>query len=50
MEWSVIYVLSQVFTIITYALLAMTYYAKDRKKVLVLSFLSIIANGIAYIF
>lgn len=50
MEWSVTYVLSQVFTIIMYALLAVTYYAKDRKKVLVISFLSIIANGIAYIF
>lgn len=50
MEWSVTYVLSQVFTIIMYVLLAVTYYAKDRKKVLVISFLSIIANGIAYIF
>ena len=50
MNFSVVYILSQVFTIITYALLALTYYAKDRKKVLTLSFLSLIANGIAYIF
>lgn len=50
MEWSITYILSQVFTIITYALLALTYYAKYRKKVLILSFLSLIANGIAYIF
>ena len=50
MNLSVVYILSQVFTIITYALLALTYYAKDRKKVLTLSFLSLIANGIAYIF
>ena len=50
MEWTTTYILSQVFTIIMYILLALTYYAKDRKKVLYLSFLSIIANGIAYIF
>ena len=50
MNFSVVYILSQVFTIITYVLLALTYYAKDRKKVLTLSFLSLIANGIAYIF
>lgn len=50
MELTVNYILSQVFTIITYGLLALTYYAKDRKKVLIISFLSIIANGMAYIF
>ena len=50
MDWSTTYILSQVFTIITYALLALTYYAKDRSKVLTLSFLSLIANGVAYIF
>lgn len=49
MNWDVIYILSQIFTIITYALLGLTYYAKDRKKILVISFLSIVANGIAYI-
>ncbi len=50
MNWDMTYILSQVFTIIMYVLLALTYYAKDRKKVLILSFLSLIANGIAYIF
>lgn len=50
MNWSVTYILSQIFTIIMYVLLALTYYAKDRKKVLTLSFLSLIANGVAYIF
>jgi len=44
------YIISQIFTIITYILLALTYYAKDRKKVLIISFLSLIANGLAYIF
>lgn len=50
MNWDTTYMLSQIFTIITYILLGVTYYAKDRNKVLVLSFLSLIANGIAYIF
>lgn len=50
MNWSVTYIVSQLFTIIMYALLALTYYAKDRRKVLILSFLSLVANGIAYIF
>ena len=50
MDWSITYILSQVFTIITYALLGLTYYAKDRKKVLVLNFISLVSSGIAYIF
>ncbi len=50
MELTINYILSQVFTIITYGLLAVTYYAKDRKKVLIINFLSLVANGIAYIF
>lgn len=50
MNWGIAYILSQVFTIITYALLAISYYAKDRRKVLIISFLSLIANAIAYIF
>lgn len=49
MEITTAYIASQVFTIITYVLLAATYYAKNRKAVLVISFLSLIANGIAYI-
>lgn len=50
MDWSITYILSQVFTIITYVLLGLTYYAKDRNKVLILSFISVIANGLAYVF
>ena len=50
MEWTLTYILSQIFTIITYILLALTYYAKSRKTVLTISFLSLVANGIAYIF
>lgn len=50
MDWGATYILSQIFTIITYALLAISYYAKDRKNVLILSFLSLIANGLAYVF
>ena len=50
MEFTVSYILSQVFTLLTYGLLALTYYAKDRKKVLIINFLSLVANGIAYIF
>lgn len=49
MKITVVYVISQIFTIIMYALLAFTYYAKDRKSVLILNFLSITANGVAYI-
>ncbi len=50
MELTTNYILSQVFTIITYILLGVTYYAKNRKAVLIISFLSVTANGIAYIF
>ncbi len=49
MELTGNYVASQVFTILTYVLLAITYYVKNRKTVLVISFLSIIANAVAYI-
>lgn len=48
MELTAQYIISQIFTIIMYVLLAITYYAKDRKSVLTLSFLSLIANGLAY--
>ena len=49
MEITITYVMSQIFTILMYVLLAATYYMKNRKAVLLLSFLSLIANGIAYI-
>lgn len=50
MEITTEYILSQIFTIITYVFLAATYYAKNRKVILTISFLSIVANGIAYVF
>lgn len=50
MELTTTYVLSQIFTIITYVLLALTYYAKNRKTVLFISFLSLITNGLEYVF
>ena len=50
MELTTAYVLSQIFTIITYLLLAMTYYSKNRKAVLTISFASLITNGLEYVF
>ncbi len=50
MHWELTYILSQIFTIINYSILATSYYAKDRKKILILNFLNIIAEAIAYIF
>ena len=49
MELTLTYILSQVFTIIMYVLLAVTYYVKDRKTVLIISFASLIANILAYV-
>ena len=49
MELTVTYVFSQIFTILMYALLAISYYAKKRKSLLILGFLSLIANALAYI-
>lgn len=49
MEIAMTYIISQIFTIIMYVLLAGTYYMKNRKMVLILNFLSLIANAIAYI-
>lgn len=49
MELTPAYIISQIFTVIMYVLLAVTYYAKNRKTVLIISFLSLVANAIAYI-
>lgn len=49
MEISITYIISQIFTILTYGLLAISYYGKSRKNVLIISFLSVAANTIAYI-
>ena len=46
---SLVYILSQVFTILMYALLAWTYLLKDKRKIVIVSALSLLANVIAYI-
>ena len=48
-EISPTYILSQIFTIIMYSLLAWTYFLKDKNNIVTISALSIIANVIAYI-
>lgn len=47
---SITYILSQVFIIISYILLAITYQIKNRKSILILSFMSIAATGLSYLF
>ena len=49
MELTITYILSQLFTIIMYTLLGITYYTKDRTKILFLSILSNTSCGIAYL-
>lgn len=49
MEIDFIYILSQIFTIIMYALLAWTYFLKDKRKIVIVSGASIIVNAIAFI-
>ena len=49
MEITIQYIISQIFTIISYILLASTYQVKSRQKVLILNFLSQISFGAAYI-
>lgn len=49
MELTLIYICSQVFTILSYILLAITYYSKNRKKVLIISILSTVFMGAAYV-
>lgn len=49
MNWGTEYILSQVFTIFMYGLMAITYYMKNRKRILIVSFASLIANMIAYV-
>lgn len=47
---TVIYILSQVFIIINYIFLIMTYQSKSRKNILIYNFGALIATGISYIF
>lgn len=50
MNWDLTYILSQIFTVMMYALLATTYFLKDRKKILIISFIALVANGLEYLF
>ena len=49
MELTVTYVLSQIFVIINAVLLMATYQLKTRKSILIVSFMALIANGVAYV-
>lgn len=49
MELTTAYIASQIFTIITYILLALTYYPKKRSSILIIAFLSTVANAVVYI-
>ena len=49
MEIDQIYVMSQVFTVLMYALLGITYQVKSRRKILILSIFSNAFQGIAYL-
>lgn len=49
MEITTTYIVSQVFAILMYALLASTYYLKNRKTVLIINVLSMIAQAISFI-
>lgn len=49
MDFSLTYIISQVFTIIMYILLGITYFAKNKKVIVIFSMLSLLANIIAYV-
>lgn len=49
MELTTTYIVSQVFTVIMYILLGITFYVKDRKKLLIIHFIATISIAIAYI-
>lgn len=50
MEITFNYVLSQIFTILMYALLAWTYLIKSKRKIVIVDIASLIANILAYVF
>ena len=50
MELTLPYILSQVFIIINYVLLMVTYQVKNRKNILIFNFGAIIATGLSYVF
>lgn len=49
MELTIPYILSQIFIIINYVFLALSYYAKNRKAVLIINFISLIANVLSFV-
>jgi hypothetical protein len=49
MELTPIYIASQVFIIISYIFLALTYFLKNRKAILTIGFLMIIFTGLSYL-
>ncbi len=44
------YVLSQIFIIINYIFLVITYQSKNRTNILILNFAGLVANGLSYVF
>ncbi len=45
----VIYILSQVFTVVMYGLLVWTYFLKDKRRIVVVNALATIFNAVAYV-
>lgn len=43
------YILSQIFTVIMYALLAMTYFCKNKRTIVVVSGIAIVTNALIYL-
>lgn len=50
MEFTFNYILSQIFTILMYALLAWTYLIKSKRKIVIVDVASLVANILAYVF
>lgn len=48
MELTTVYILSQIFIILKYGLLAYTYFLKSRKNILVIGFIMLVLTGISY--
>lgn len=47
---TILYILSQIFIIINYVFLVMTYQSKSRKRILIFNFGALIATGLSYVF
>lgn len=47
---TITYILSQIFIIINYIFLVMTYQSKNRKNILIFNFVSLIASALSYMF